>query len=54
MIQTLLLAVNTAILLILFGDKLRTWFKERVLDKTQLDEKLTAAIKDLIDKIKKD
>jgi hypothetical protein len=49
---TILTIINTAILIILFGDRVREIIKEKILDKTDLDEKLVAAIKDLMDKIK--
>lgn len=49
----ILLIINTAILIILFGDKLASIIKSRFLDKTELDEKVIAAIKELVGKIKK-
>jgi len=51
--MTLLTIINTIILVILFGDKVVEIIKKRILDKTDLDEKLVEAIKDLINKNKK-
>jgi len=50
---TILTMVNTAILILLFGDRLWEIIKTKILDKTTLDEKLVAAVKDLAGKIKK-
>ena len=52
-LNTIFTIVNTVFLIIIFGDVIRSWFKEKVLDKTDLDEKLVAAVKDLMSKIKK-